>query len=156
MIQVSARTWKRFPHYMIGTMLMVAGVNVWFISAAVRTFPGTVSNDDFDTSNRYNAVLAAAAAQDALGWTERAAAEHGTPTIDIANRDGRALTGATVEASAERPVGNDTPVQLAFREARAGHYVASTVLGQPGQWDLKLRARLDRLDIRVTRRIVVR
>src|ERR1700678_2513841 len=101
----SAAGWRQFPRYMILAMLFVVAVNARFIYVAIATFPGAASNDDFDTSNRYNSVLAAVGAQNALGWTEQAHAEGGVATIDLAGPDHRALVGATVSAQAERPIG---------------------------------------------------
>jgi nitrogen fixation protein FixH len=156
MIAVTSQGWRRFPRYMIGAMLAVVVVNAVFISAAIHTFPGAASNDDFDTSNRYNTVLDAAAAQDALGWTERAIAEHGQTMLDLADREGRPLSGVLIECIAERPLGTDAAKPMMFHEVSPGHYVASAVADLGGQWDLKLHLRLDRHEAWVTRRIVVK
>jgi nitrogen fixation protein FixH len=152
----STYTWKHFPRYMIAAMLVVIAVNVRFIYIAVSTFPGAASNDDFDTSNRYDAILKAAAAQDALGWTEAASAQGLTAVVDLTGPDHRPLTGAALTANAERPLGSDTFTALAFTQAAPGHYVATSALPMPGQWDLKLQVAASGHTVRVTRRIVTR
>ena len=94
--------WKYFPRIMIGIMLLVMAVNVRFITLAVATFPGTASADDFDTSNRYNAVMDADAKQTALGWTERASVAHGVAMLDLAGPGGAAQQGLGPYGQARR------------------------------------------------------
>jgi nitrogen fixation protein FixH len=152
----SAAGWRQFPRYMIMAMLFVVAVNARFIYVAISTFPGAASNDDFDTSNRYNAVLSAVDAQNALGWVERAGTEGGMATVDITGPDHHQLTGATVTAQAERPIGTAEPIYVTFREATPGHYVAATTLPQMGQWDLRLRIAASGHRVRITRRVIVK
>ncbi len=151
----SGAGWRQFPRYMILAMAFVVAVNARFIYVAIETFPGAATNDDFDTSNRYNEVMAAVATQNALGWSERARTQGSTAVVDLAGPDHKPLTGAVVTAQAERPIGTDAPVQVAFREASPGHYVAIGVLPAPGQWDLRLRISADGHQARVTRRVIV-
>jgi nitrogen fixation protein FixH len=152
----STAGWRQFPRYMILIMAFVVAVNARFIYVAIDTFPGAASSDDFDMSNRYNAVLAAVAAQNALGWSEHAGAEGATATVDLIGPDHRALAGATVTAQADRPIGTAAPLDVAFREAAPGHFVATDALPAAGQWDLRLRIAAGGHQVRVTRRIVVK
>jgi len=150
----SAAGWRQFPRYMILAMLFVVAVNARFIYVAIATFPGAASNDDFDTSNKYNTVLAAVDAQNALGWTEQARADRGIATIDLRGPDHRPLVGATLTAQAERPIGTAAPLDISFREATPGHYVGTPALPGNGQWDLQLRVAAGGHQVRVTRRVI--
>jgi nitrogen fixation protein FixH len=152
----SPATWKHFPRYLIGAMLVVVAVNVRFIYIAVSTFPGAASSDDFDTSNRYDSIMRAVAVQDALGWSEAASAQGLAAVVDLTGPDHKKLAGAAVTANAERPLGSDAVTALAFKEATPGHYVATSALPLLGQWDLKLQVASSGHTVRVTRRIVVR
>jgi nitrogen fixation protein FixH len=152
----NADTWKHFPRYMIAAMLVVIAVNVRFIYIAVSTFPGAASSDDFDTSNHYDSILKAVAAQDALSWTEAASAIGMTAAVDLTGPDRKPLTGAALTANAERPLGSDAVIAVSFKESSPGHYVASSAMPLPGQWDLKLHIVRSGHEARVTRRIVTR
>jgi len=149
-------TWKHFPRYMIACMLVVIAVNVRFIYIAVSTFPGAATNDDFDTSNRYDAIMRAAAEQDKLGWAETVDAQGLVPVVDLTGPDHTPLTGAKVTSDAERPLGTDPSVSLIFSEIAPGHYVAKTALSMRGQWDLKLHVVQAGHSARVTRRLVLK
>jgi nitrogen fixation protein FixH len=152
----STETWKYFPRYMIACMLVVIAVNVRFIYIAVSTFPGAASTDDFDTSNRYDAILNAVAQQDKLGWTETVSAQGMAPVVDLTGPDQNPLTGATLTSSAERPLGTDPAIAVTFTEAAPGHYVAASALPMHGQWDLKLNIVQAGHSAHVTRRVVIK
>jgi len=151
----TATLWRHFPRIMIAVMLVVIAVNVRFIVVAVASFPGAASNDDFDTSNRYNAVLAAAARTRALGWTVRASTAAATPVLDLTTAGGGKLTGASVTAQAVRPLGNTPDHALKFQETAPGRYTADSALPLPGQWDLNLQIRDGADSAAATRRVVV-
>jgi nitrogen fixation protein FixH len=131
-------------------------VNARFIYIAVQTFPGAATADDFDTSNQYDSILAAAAAQASLGWTEQASTQGAVAVVDITGPDNHALAGAIATAQAKRPLGPDMQTVLTFHETAQGHYVATATLPRPGQWDLALNVAQGGHTAHVTRRIVVR
>jgi nitrogen fixation protein FixH len=154
MAATTAGTWKRFPNYMGLAMGAVVLVNAWFIYAAVTTFPGEAGRDDFGTSNRYNEVLAVAAAQNAIGWSTQASAPAMRPTLIVTSANHAPLAGATITAQAERPIGTAAAATLTFRETTPGRYVAQQALPAPGQWDLMLRISRGNQNIRITRRVI--
>ena len=79
----------------------------------------------------------------------------GRPEVTLTDRNGAPLNGASVAASAERPLGAPEQRALAFREATPGHYVASAALPTPGQWELTLSASFGGHDMAATRRVIV-
>jgi nitrogen fixation protein FixH len=148
-------TWKHFPRAMLAIMALVIAVNVRFIVLAVVTFPGQATNDDFDTSNRYNAVLEADARQSALGWTEHATVQGRLVTLDLSGLAQAPLAGAAITATADRPLGTDAAMPVDFHETSPGHFVSTVAWAHPGQWNLNLRITHGGNKARVTRRIVV-
>ena len=148
--------WRHFPRYMMLAMGLVFAVNIRFIVLAVATFPGAASQDDFDSSNRYNQVLAAVATQNALGWHEQVGAEGAVPVVDLAGADHAPLAGASLFATAVRPLGTAPAVTLQFSQTRPGHFVAAAPLPAVGQWDVQLRIVQAPHEARVTRRVIVK
>lgn len=155
MAATTAVAWRNFPRYMIAAMAVVVAVNARFIYLAIHTFPGAATTNDFDTSNSYNSILAAAEAQARLGWREDAAAPAGVPLVTL-SAHGAALKGAVLTGMAERPLGATAPVTLHFTEAADGSFTADHALPRKGQWDLRLRIVADGQEARVTRRVVVK
>jgi nitrogen fixation protein FixH len=150
--------WRFFPLGVVAAMSVVIAVNAGMIYSALHTFPGAAGGDEgFALSNNYNAVLEQSQREAALGWNMQASTDQtGRPVVTLADRDGAPLRGASVAASAERPLGATQTLRLTFHEAGAGQYVADTPLTLPGQWDLTLSASTGGHDIAATRRIIVR
>jgi nitrogen fixation protein FixH len=149
--------WRLFPWAIAAAMGVVIAVNVGMVYAAMHTFPGQAGGNGFDLSNRYDQVIARVQRQAALGWSVRVetdAQRH--PVLLLRGPDGAPLTGAAVQATAERPLGPQHSTALAFRETARGRYVADGVLAEPGQWDLLLSASAQGHDFTTTRRIVTR
>jgi nitrogen fixation protein FixH len=149
--------WRLFPWLVAGAMTVVVVVNAGMIYAALASFPGKAGNEGFELSNQYDAVLDHARQAEELGWTITAVAgKAGMAEVVLTDRNGAPLTGATVGAAAERPLGDPKVRQMTFHEGTAGRYVADAALPLPGQWDLTLSASADGHTMAATRRIVVR
>jgi nitrogen fixation protein FixH len=118
---------------MIGFFGVVIAVNFTMATLAEETFGGTVVDNSYVASQQFNSWLAAARAQERLGW-------HAEPGLDSRRRvvvavqgGSRPLIGAQVEAVASHPVGAAPDIALAFRPDGAGHYVALAPL-PAGRW----------------------
>jgi len=149
--------WRLFPWAVAAGMLVVIAVNVGMVYAALRSFPGKVGDEGFELSNHYDAVLAQAERQAAVGWTIAARADAASRlVVTLSDRGGAPLIGAVITATAERPLGATETRRLVFRELGGGRYVADMALPMPGQWDLMLAASAQGHDVAATRRIVVR
>jgi nitrogen fixation protein FixH len=148
--------WRFFPLWVAAGLGLVVVVNAGMVYAALHSFPGQAGEEDFALSNHYDAVLDREQREAALGWTVVALTDAtGRPEVTLTDRSGAPLNGASVAASAERPLGAPQRRALAFREATPGHYVASGALPAPGQWELTLSASYEGHDIAATRRVIV-
>jgi nitrogen fixation protein FixH len=147
--------WRFFPLAVIGAMGVVIAVNVGMAWSAIHTFPGDAATDAFDRSNEYDKVLATAAQEAKLGWSLQTALQGGVAVVTLVDRKGRPVEGARVAAIAQRPVGVEDAVELAFRAEAPGRYAAAQALPQRGQWDLLFTASVGERHFRATRRVVV-
>lgn len=147
--------WRYFPHWTIGLLFVVVAVNGFMAYEAVGSFPGTATDADFDTSNRYDKVLADEARQAQLGWNVEASAAERRAVITLATREGAKLEGARVVAIAQRPAGGQADQRLQFRATSPGRYVADTALPEEGQWQLQIAVTEGGRQYRATRRILV-
>ncbi len=137
----SARSgWRFFPWFVAGGIGITVLVNFALLWFAVESFPGLATQGGFATSNAYDRVLAAAQQQAALGWTVQDTLVAGRPVVTVAGPDGGPLVGATLAATAERPVGTALPIPLVFHETLPGRFEADIVL-EAGKWDLDLAVR---------------
>ncbi|HEY2620770.1 MAG TPA: FixH family protein [Acetobacteraceae bacterium] len=148
--------WWYFPQAIVAGLGVVVAVNAGMVYAALHSFPGQAGDEGFELSNHYDAVLEREQRVAALGWTVAARTDAaGRPEVRLTDRDGSPLHGASVAASAERPLGAPQTRPLAFHEIAAGSYIADVTLPTPGQWELTLTASLGGHDMAATRRVIV-
>jgi nitrogen fixation protein FixH len=149
--------WRFFPLAVVAGLGVVVVVNAGMVYAALHSFPGQAGDEGFELSNHYDAVLEREQREAALGWTVVVRTDAaGRPEVRLSDHVGAPLRGASVAASAERPLGAPETQSLVFRESDAGRYVADTVLPTAGQWELTLSASFGGHDIAATRRVIVR
>jgi nitrogen fixation protein FixH len=124
---------------------VVIGINMVMTILAIRTLPGTEVDSAYRASVNFNAEIAAARAQAALGWQVTAHLERtpdGRVTIKVEGRDGHGapLTGLAVSARLQRPTDKRADRLIALAERETGLYRGATDEVAAGQWDLIIEA----------------
>jgi nitrogen fixation protein FixH len=124
---------------LVGFFGIVISVNVYMARTAVGTFGGTVVENSYVASQKFNSWLDKAAAQKALGWTvtTRLTADR---HVDIAAQvAGAPLQGAEVAAIVRHPLGRTPEQRLAFRQD-GGHWLSDAPL-PAGRWLVHVQIR---------------
>lgn len=132
-------TGKHMAAIMIAFFGVVIAVNVLMARLASSTFGGLVVENSYVASQKFNGWLDEARSEKALGWN--AAMTRSAPDalqVTLADAQGRAITGASLTAVAEHPLGLRDDEQLNFREVAPGRYAARLT---PGRWQVKLAAK---------------
>ncbi|MGB5485496.1 FixH family protein [Parasphingorhabdus sp.] len=149
---------KKFTGYH-ATMMIVAffavvvGVNMVMARFALSTFSGTVVDNSYVASQKYNDWLAQARTQQAHGWTvSPALRKAGKANITITTTDGAPLQRATMTGIAEHPIGQADPFDISFTQAGSGEFQSIETL-PAGRWKLKIIITQDDKDMRVVRDI---
>jgi len=137
------------PWAFVGAFAVIIAVNLVLVYAALTTFTGVTTGKSYDRGRAYNAVLAEAARQDALGWQARVTLQDGVLTVLATDREGLPV-GGRVEGVLLRPL-EGAELRLDFAAAGPGKFIAFAALPGRGQWEARLRltdARGEHLDIR--------
>jgi nitrogen fixation protein FixH len=142
-------------------MLPVFAANGVLIYLALASKPALVDAHPYEDGRTYNHELAAAAAQQRLGWIAAleppSRAETAAPIIfTVRDRSGAPLTGLVVELSIRRPVGMLPDRRLLLAEAGPGRYTAAVTLPLAGQWQFDVVARRGDDQFVYARRVVIR
>ena len=133
---------------MLGFFGVVIAVNVTMATLAARTFGGTVVDNSYVASQRFNRWLAEGRAQERLGWTARLGLDGRRHVrVDLSDRIG-ALGGAEVSAVARHPLGRENDVALRFRRSGDGHYLSDGPL-PAGRWQVHLEVKRGTDDLRL-------
>jgi nitrogen fixation protein FixH len=133
-----AFTGRMFLAIMVAFFGVVVAVNITMARLASGTFGGTVVDNSYVASQKYNGWLAKARAQDQLGWAT-------TVSLDGARRVVITVPGAAFAATgtAHHPLGRADDVPLAFAADAQGRLVSTTPL-PAGRWQVRIDVRSGR------------
>ena len=126
-------TGRRMAVTMVAFFGVVIAVNVTMARLAVGTFGGTVVDNSYVASQKFNGWLAEARAQRDLGWTAAAALDadrHVVLTVDQAHT-------ASANGTARHPLGRATDIPVTFVPTGEGQLRSAAAL-PPGRWTLHL------------------
>ena len=148
MIRVRKFTgWHMFA-ILISFFGVVVAVNMVMATAAIRTFGGTVVDNSYVASQRFNGWLGEARAQERLGWTARLGLDDSRHVTVALNDRATPLAGAEVEAVARHPLGRAPDVTLRFQARHAGAYVSDAAL-PAGRWLVHVEVRRSGRELRL-------
>ena len=128
---------KRFTGWHMAAIMVlffgvIIAVNVTMAVFATTTFGGKVVENSYVASQKYNEWLAAARAQEKLGWKHEIrldADRHVTVELSAAD--------AVPQAVASHPLGRATEVSLNFVSEGKGRFRSAEAL-RPGRWTVHL------------------
>lgn len=148
---------RRFTGWHMLTIMLiffgvVIGVNIVMARYAISTFGGTVVDNSYVASQRFNGWLAQARGQQKLGWkAELGVDPQRRVTFSVTGADGVPLGGLTLSAVAHHPLGREKEVPLTFIPTGAGAYRSLASL-PTGRWIVRFEAHRgkDRLRLQET------
>ncbi|RNJ62650.1 MAG: hypothetical protein EDM03_11775 [Porphyrobacter sp. IPPAS B-1204] len=130
-------TGKHMAAVFVGGFGIVIAVNLFMAYNAVGGFHGTVVDNSYVASQKYNGWLAKAEASKALGWQ----------VVPQRRADGRVVLetiglpeGAVIEVEAERPLGDRETMTLTFAPQGQGSWLSTEALAA-GRWQLRMAIR---------------
>ena len=133
---------------MIAFFGTVIAVNMLMAMLATGTFGGTVVDNSYVASQKFNGWLGEARAQKALGWQEKIGL-NGDRRIDLMLASERGpLQGASATATARHPLGRAPERTFGFTEIRPGQYRAATPL-PAGRWIVHFNIKADGREMRL-------
>ncbi len=114
-------------------------VNSLFVFYALSTFNGGEGKKPYQSGLDYNETIAAARAQDALGWSHRiTAGRSGEVSIALSAKSGAPVVGRALTGEIARPVADRFTHPLVFREVAPGTYAAEAGPLDAGSWLVSL------------------
>lgn len=120
----------------------VIAVNVTMAMFATRTFGGTVVDNSYVASQKFNGWLKEAREQDALGWSLGLTLGEDRHPVIVAAAGQTPLSGAVITATAKHPVGRAPDIALTFAEVAPGQFRATQPL-PAGRWNIHMEAARD-------------
>jgi len=133
---------------MVAFFGVVVLVNLLMAHLALGTFGGTVVDNSYVASQRYNTWLAAGREQAKLGWTTKLDRDADGHVVLKATTGSDPLTGASISGVAHPPLGRKADISLVFEETGAGTYRVRQPLPE-GRWQVHILFARDGRQMRV-------
>jgi nitrogen fixation protein FixH len=156
MAKVRQKGWW-YPYIFVGAFGIVLGVNLTLLYFATSTFNGLVSTTAYDDGIAYNKEIAAARAQEALGWNGAITldgqpggsdgawpAQINAQFLDAAGQP--VLQGMTVTAQIRRPTQSGYDQTMTLHANPNGYWSSPVTLPFQGQWEVRVVAKLEERD----------
>ena len=122
---------------MVAFFGVIIAVNITMAFFASSTWTGLMVKNSYVASQDFNAKLAKARAQDALGWASTMVLEGKDLKLTLKDDQARPLAGLNVVARVYRPVAEAEDHDVALTESGAGRYSATVDLN-PGLWEVAI------------------
>lgn len=120
---------------------VIATVNGVMMTLAMRSMPGIETRSSYEASQKFNTLLAAQEAQNALGWQvdlSRVRFEHGEILVHVRDRAGAAQSGLDITVTLAHPADARRDHTVRLTQKGAGDYSAPLPALPPGQWRVEL------------------
>lgn len=112
---------------------IVIAVNFYMARAAISTFGGTVVDNSYVASQKFNGWLATARNQDRLGWEAKLSLDPARHVVLAVQKHGKALAGLSSSGVASHPLGRAPQIELEFAPDPVGTLHSREAL-PPGRW----------------------
>ncbi len=129
---------------------VIALVDGAFVTIAVRTHTGLVTEQAYEKGLAFNKTLAEAKAQAQTDVTQNAYFNNGILSWRLSTKDGRFIDNALVSAKMYRPAHDGADFEIILNHKGRGLYEARPQFPLKGQWTAKLEAKWENLQYKTT------
>lgn len=125
---------------LIAFFALVIAVNILMATIAVRSFGGTVVENSYVASQKFNGWLAQARAQEKMGWKAEVTRDEQRHVRLALKQRGGPITSTTITAVAQHPLGLAADIALTFHQIAPGRYASDRPL-PAGRWQVRFVVR---------------
>ena len=145
---------KWIPWYFVAFFVGLAIVNAVFIYIATTTHSGVVTENAYSEGLSYNETIAAAEAQEALGWQINIYVEDSMLRFEV--NDGHDhVKSASVIAEFINPTREGVDFTVELVETDQGFYEGVIPSGIIGQWDIRVKTVWQQTQYQTSKRIII-
>ena len=129
-------TGKKMLIWMLTFFGVITIVNAIFITKAIQSNSGVVTDNPYEVGLSYNKILEKRAKQEALGWTGKTLVENNSLLVyTLADKSGNPISGAKVSVDMLRPVQKGYDFTLPLNEdGNPGRYTTKLKVPVAGSW----------------------
>lgn len=128
---------KYIPWLFVLFFAVIAVVDGFFVTMAVRTHTGVVTDRPYERGLAYNETLAAARAQKDMGWRGTIVLDGGDVVFTLKDEQGKPIDNADVAMQMTRPIPAGYDFDVPMHGEGQGRYRASVTFPLIGQWEAR-------------------
>lgn len=129
---------KWIPWYFVIFFVVLAILDGIFVTIALSTHTGVVTENAYQKGLEYNQTLAASKQQEKLGWHGTATFAQPSLSFSLKDANGRAIQGAIVTAYISRATQGGHDFQAVLADGGDGTYSRNITFPLKGQWDITI------------------
>lgn len=142
------------PWYFVLFFIVLAIVNVIFVSLATQSHPGVVIDNAYENGLNYNEIIKKTEAQSALGWQASLDIKDNKITLMVTDKFNNPLSNAKIKGMASSVLNKQQEIPISLSEIGKGHYTTRLNLPHKGQWDIAFSIIKDSDVMQVKKRIL--
>ena len=131
---------KWIPWYFVAFFVAIAIIDGAFVTIAIKSQTGVVTERAYEKGLAYNDILSEAAAQKDLGVEGMAEFKNDEIIWSLADKDGKPLDGVAATAHFYRPAQDGYDFKVELKVQGGGVYSARPKFPLPGRWTARLEA----------------
>ncbi|MCF8495569.1 MAG: FixH family protein [Alphaproteobacteria bacterium] len=139
MNEIAHKSDKWIPWYFVLFFLVIALLDTIFVTVAIKTQTGVVTEHAYEKGLAYEKILDKAAAQAQLGITQKAKYTDGTISWKLSQKNAP-LNNAKIMVHFVRPVQDGHDFSIKLNDRGNGLYEARPDFPLPGLWMARLKA----------------
>lgn len=145
---------RLIPWYFVLAFVILFVVNGIFLYIAISGHQGTVTENAYQKGLNYNTVIDASERQTKLGWQSTISYKNNQIVVNLTDKNGDFINGATVHVYVTRAVIQGYDFSLPLSQKGTG-YVAAATFPLKGQWDIRVVVNKDQSHYQKSQRIFV-
>lgn len=123
---------------LVAFFVVVMSVNIFMAVSAISTFGGTVVDNSYVASQKFNGWLDAARRQQQMGWRRAIALDDARHVrVTLTDQAGQPVSVGIITGRAIHPLGRAPEVKLTFQSVGHGVYRAQQAL-PAGRWQVRV------------------
>lgn len=145
-----------FVVFFVGLALLLGD----FVSIAIRTDPGVVTEDAYKKGLAYNQVIEQQQQQDKLGWhgevtVKKDAQPDAAISFKLVDKSQKPVENAQVRVTFIRPTQQKHDVIIDLKSTSAGLYEGKAAFPFPGLWEAHVAVQRDKDSFQMTKRMTL-
>ncbi|QQG35778.1 MAG: FixH family protein [Micavibrio aeruginosavorus] len=133
---------KYIPWLVVAFFAVFMTVDAFMVTLAIKTNTGVITERAYEKGLEYNATLEAAAAQEQWNWSSRIEYGKERVTFILLNELNQPIKEAHVSAEIIRLIQSGDDFNVPLTETPDGHYTAPLSLPLPGEWKIRIYAKV--------------